>query len=348
MRVPLLASVVLCACGGRDEPGVERVTGELTWTLGIEGDDVEGCSYTRRYEGLTDVSAPWLCPDCSSTWRVEVDVDRDGRDCYERLFGRSPDAIEWLGWDGAEARRGPRNYRLSSLGAATWDEEDHLAVAHEEVFSGAELLIRGVGPEASITMTVEGELARSAGSGDAWHGFEPPEIYTCGWPRSDEPPYEGDQALAIGATLPDGFFVDGCGEPVRLHHLAGRYLVLDVSAVDCPPCQIMAEEAGGFHEAMAGAGIEAMTVTLLAPSLAAVLDPTPRRTLNDWSDTFGLRDPVLSDRGWGLWVAGEFVGDSFGYPTWIVAAPDLTVLAVGNGYGGWGPIAEVVLDDAGR
>ncbi len=341
---PLLLAAVACA---RREEGVEAVSGELTWTLDFDGADVEGCSYTRAYDGLTDLSAPWLCPDCLSTWRAEVDVDRDGKDCYERLFGRTPDAVEWLGWDGGEARRGPRNYRLGSLGAADWDGDDRLAVSFEETYTGAELLVLGVPPEATVRMSVEGELTRRPGEGDPMHGFEPPDEYACGWPQSDAPPYEGDSVLVGGGVVPDGFFLDGCGEPVRLHHLSGRYLVIDVSAVDCPPCQIMAEEAPAFREEMETAGLDVMTVTLLAPSLGAVLEPTPRRTLNDWSDTFGLHDPVLSDRGWGLWVAGSYVGESFGYPTWIVVAPDLTVIGVGNGYAGWGPIADVVRDHAG-
>ena len=98
---------------------------------------------------------------------------------------------------------------------------------------------------------------------------------------------------------------------------------------------------------MAAQGIEVMVVTMLAPSLSDVAGTPTTRELRDWIDTFGLHSPVLADRIWGLSVAYPYHGDDFGYPTFILVVPDLTVLSTSVGYGGWDSFATEILADAG-
>ena len=73
-------------------------------------------------------------------------------------------------------------------------------------------------------------------------------------------------------------------------------------------------------------------ITLLAPSLSAILDPTPTQTLLDWTEEFSLDSPVLADRGYGYWLGKGALGDDFAYPSWVLVAPDLTVFEMGKGF----------------
>ena len=36
------------------------------------------------------------------------------------------------------------------------------------------------------------------------------------------------------------------------------------------------------------------------------------------------------------------MGDEFGYPTWFLLAPDLQILEVNTGFGGWDSVAESI------
>ena len=194
----------------------------------------------------------------------------------------------------------------------------------------------------SFQFAITGEFTVGDGKGDASHGFSVPETYECGWPKADPPPYTGDYNLAVGQTLPDGVFKDRCDEAVRIHDFAGKYLIVDISAVNCPPCQAMAAAEPAFIEAMAAEGIDVEMITLLAPSLSAVLDPTETQILEDWTTEFGLHSPVLGDRGYGYWLGKGAMGDDFAYPSWVLVAPDLTVFEVGKSFSSFDLIGESI------
>jgi hypothetical protein len=74
-------------------------------------------------------------------------------------------------------------------------------------------------------------------------------------------------------------------------------------------------------------------ITLLSPSLSAVLDPTPTQTLEDWTSEFELNSPVLEDRGYGYWLGKAALGDDFAYPSWVLIDPNLQVYEIGKGFG---------------
>ena len=67
--------------------------------------------------------------------------------------------------------------------------------------------------------------------------------------------------------------------------------------------------------------------------------------LREWIDAFELTSPVLADRVWGLSVLGQYE-EEFGYPSFIVVAPDLQVLHVGIGFSSYDEFAEVIRADA--
>lgn len=331
----MIPVAMLVACGGETSERVGTVSGELTWHA--EFPDGGRCSYARTFEGVEDRSAPWLCPECDIVWRVER-VGFSGEDCYARLGVSDPAEVEWLGWGGGRLFRSPQiNARLFDSGAARLVDEA-LEVEHEtEDETGA-----GV-----VQLGITGRLHMGETRADPMHGYDPPRRYACGWDRADPPDYAGPWTVQRGEVVPDGWFFDRCGEPVRLHDLEGRYLIVDVAAADCPPCVEMARTEGQFVESMRDRGVEVEVVTLLAPTLGAVLDPTPQEILEAWSDTFGIEAPVLADRGWGLFVAGLSV-PTFGYPTSVVVGPDLRVLDVAVGFSDWKPFRERILDHAGR
>lgn len=325
---------VVVACGGDAQTGpVERIEARVTWEASFP--DGSTCSFTRHYTGREDRSAPWLCPECTTVWRADVSLD--GLTCYARLTDAPPPEVEWLGTDGTRWFRSSHVHgRLLPHGTAS-RTGDAVRLAHALVVEAADGAVR-------LSVTGGGVLGDAVG--DPMHNWGSPSAYLCGWPSAQPPAYAGDWSLEVGEMLPDGWFLDQCGQPLRMHDLEGRYLVVDISASDCPPCQRMAATEPAFVEAMRREGLDVEVVTLLAPSLGAVLTPTPITMLSDWAEYFRLDAPVVGDRGWGLVVAAGALGDAFAYPTSIVVAPDLTVLDVSVGFDTWDRQAGVIRGDA--
>lgn len=322
------------APAGGFDPGdvARRLEGAVTWSVDFgpawEADGLSDCTYTRRYTGTEDRSVPWLCPACDVVFRVDVAMDDpDDLACYASLTGSTPAPVEWVGWsdDGRYFRSPLENYRLVEQGAVGVDGAQH-ALAHQVDDDGG-----GVAYGIDGTFEVADDPAA-----DAWHGMLPsplPGPSTCGWPRSGAPVYLGDHRLAVGALLPDGYFRDACNEVVRLHDFVGGYLVVDMSAADCPPCQDLAEGEAAFEAGLAAEGLDVTVITLMAPSLSAVLDPTPVALLGEWTDVFDVHGPVLADRGWGYWSFSDALGDDLGYPSYALVGPDLEVISIDVGFG---------------
>ena len=310
-------------------PAQYALAGSLTWSLDDAGGD--DCAFVVSYAATEDWSQPWTCPDCEVRFLADVTVDDEA--CYRDVNGSLP-SREHLGIepDGMFLRATLPNFPLAPAATSTLDG-DVLAI-HGELSS-----------DDGSSLTVDGALTRSVSDADPWHGFTPPSSYACGWPKADPAPYDGEWEFHVNQTIPDGWFLDACAEPVRLHDLTGTYVVIDVSAVDCPPCQLMASNEGAFESAMAKEGIEVESVTLLAPSLSAILDDTPTETLAAWVDTYGVSGPVLADRGWGYAIPERFLGAK-NYPTWVVISPDLRSIAIGSGYESHDEIADAIRDDA--
>jgi len=310
-------------------PEVYTLDGSLTWTLHqANGQD---CSYAETYAATEDLSHPWTCPDCEV--QFVADVTADDEDCYRKVNGALPER-EYLGFTsrgGPFYRQTAANFPLDMLGDFSLDEEALSIHASLESDDGS-------------TLSVQGTLDRTPVESDGWNGFTPPSTYACGWPKADPPPFEGEWAYHVNQTIPDGWFKDTCDESVRLHDLAGSYLVIDVSAVDCAPCQLMASKEAAFTGAMAKDGIDVRSVTLLAPSLSAILDDTPIETLETWKKTYGVSGLVLADRGWGYAIPEKFLGAK-NYPTWTVISPDLRAIAIGSGFESYQNIENAIRAD---
>jgi hypothetical protein len=311
---------------------VESLAGTITWRVDFdaaaEANGKVDCDYTRTYAAEEDRSAPWLCPDCAVVFRADATLT-EGADCFASISTRAASGLEWIGWtDAGVFRRGPReNVPLTEQGRATVDAGTLTTV--NEVDSK-------VGDD-QFHFLVEGTFTRGRTLADPLHGWRSPAAYACGWPVRGAPAYGGDWTVAVGTPVPDGIFRDACGEPVRLHDLVGgRFVLIDVSAFDCGPCRAMAAGETAFVEGMAAEGIEVEVVTLLAPTLSAVLDPTPTTLLEQWRDSYELHGPVLGDRGWGYALVSPATPDgSLSYPTSLLVSPDGVVIDVHVGFGSW-------------
>lgn len=308
--------------------------GTITWAVDFGADSeakgMADCTYTRTYSGAEDRSAPWLCPDCETVFQLDVEIT-DGRDCYDLISDTDPVEVEYLGWDDAEWYRGAGSW-LSARGPVT--------LAGDEVTVSQSVSAEEA--EADWAFEITGTLTLGTEEGDPYRGYYPPESYACGWPKADPPAYEGDYVATEGSTLPDGVFHDVCEEPVRLHDFAGSWLVVDISAMDCGPCQSMAGDEEAFLEELRGEGYDVQVITMLAPSLSDTGGTPTTAELQDWIDSFGIDSPVLADRVWGLSTVGLQMPDDFGYPAIVVADPDLTVTYVQIGYSTFDEIADVI------
>jgi hypothetical protein len=356
--VALLALLVACgptpavtedtdAGDDTDVPEAESfqtLAGSATWNLQFDADaqaaGLSECTYTRTYSGgFEDRSAPWLCPECDIMYKVNVTLE--GVDCFAQVASGEVPPIEWVGYgESSYFRTYFENARLSPQGTMV-SAEDGFQVSNEtEWYEHTE--------GGTFRFTITGSFEIGSAEGDAYHGFAPPAEHSCGWPTTSKELVLGKGPIAVGEPLPDGLFLDVCGEGVRLHDFEGKYLVIDVSAMDCPPCRAMADQHEDFSAAMIAAGIDAEAITLLAPALDDVLGPTETFHLQEWIDSYELHSPVLADRGYGYWVLGEALGDEFGYPAWTVVAPDLEVLEIWKGFGGWEDIEGIITEHAGQ
>lgn len=339
------------AAGGGGEGGVpemppvevptQTVTGDLTWTVTF--DDVAkaagatDCTYTRHYEGIEDGSAAWLCPSCEVMFRADVTMTAGQADCFTQVATGAPGTFEWVGYGGGVWWRGIGG-PMSDQGTAVVDE---VGITTANTVIDLEAPVGG-----TMAFDVAGALTFGETIGDPMNGFYPPDVYACGWPKADPPPYTGDYLVTVGQTIPDGLFKDACDETVRLHDLKGAYLVIDMAAIDCPPCQAMANEEEAFVASMAAEGIDVRVVTMLAPSLTDTLGLTTTGMLQSWTDNFALTSPVLADRGWGLSMFIPLFGEGTAYPSWALVDPDLTVINTGVGYADFSEHEAAILADA--
>lgn len=331
--------------GGMVDPGADTlatVSGDVTWNVSFDADaqaaGATDCSYTRHYEGVQDDSAKWLCPACEVMFRADVVMTEGQTDCYAQISDAMPFAEEWIGWGNGVYYRGV-GVGMSDQGTASVDGASVTtanAVMDQEAPAGG-----------LFSFGITGAFATGEQQGDPLHGFHVPDSYACGWPKADPPVYDGDYSVVVGQPVPDGIFKDTCEETVRLHDLEGSYLYVDMSAMDCPPCQQMAAGEEAFVDGMKAQGIDVKVVTLLAPSLADPLGETTTAMLEQWTNGYGLSSPVLADRGWGLTMFLEVIMDP-GYPSWVLVAPDLTVVEYGTGFAGWAEREAAVLAHAGQ
>ena len=323
-------------------PAPERATisGDSTWNVTFDATaqaaGMKDCSYTRHYEGVEDRSAPWVCPACEITFRAAVEMTVGKTDCFKQFSADEPAAEEWIGYGNGVWYRG---YGLTTDQGTAMVDEKGVTIANS-------VMALDVPAGGTMSFAVTGSMTFGKEEGDPLNGFVAPDTYACGWPKANPPAYTGDYTVAKGAMVPDGIFRDSCGEAVRLHDFKGSYLIIDMAARDCPPCQSMAGDEEQFVADMKAQGIDVQIITLLAPSLTDTLGETTKAMLDGWISKYTLTSPVLGDRAWGLAMFVPLFPDTIGYPSWVLVDPDLKVMDFGTGYGGFAPLKSAILADA--
>jgi hypothetical protein len=329
---------------GYTPPDVYGGTAEATFIVDFdEASEARGlsdCTYHRTWSNGAEIRhSPWLCKECEAILRFDAGVD-DGLDCFHVANnGHDPAPIEFLGWSQDGLWR--TNSEVSALipsGVLTRDDAS-LAWTNEADFD----FVDDAGAEHTGTYHVTGSAVLAASDADPMAGLVPPDSYACGWSRSDADPWEGDYDIAVGDVIPDGVFMDACGEPVRLHDLLGTWLVIDVSASDCAACVHFAADTRDGIAALAAEQIDVRTITFFEPYGAATRAATPRE-LASWADPYHNPDPVLADRGFGQFVLNTANTDytDFYYPTMLVVAPDGTIVDATSGYYDWDVIGDLI------
>jgi peroxiredoxin len=333
--------------GGMEMPPPQMrktLTGDITWKVTFDAAaqmaGATDCSYTRHYVAKEDTSAPWLCPDCETAYLADVTMTAGATDCFPQVSDTPPAKTEWIGYGAGKFYRapgGPLNEQgTANVGAAT------VTMVNTVPASAA--------PKGGmLSFDVAGMFTLASEVGDPLNGWEPPATYACGWPKANPPPYTGDYSLKVGGMLPDGVFHDSCGEAVRLHDFKGTYLVVDMSAIDCPPCNTMAGAEEKFIADMAAKNITVNMITLMAPSLSNTTGVTTKKQIDAWIKKYKLTTPILSDRSWGLSTFGVAIpADQLGYPSLAIVDPDLNVLSFESGFGDFAAIEAAITADAAK
>ena len=333
--------------GGTIDPPVyvrATITGDITWVVDFdavaEGNGATDCSYTRHYVGVEDESAPWLCPSCTIMFRADVEMTAGLQDCFPQVSAATPPPVEWLGYSADGAFWRSSGFPMTEQGTTTPTATG---------FDTANVLLdQPIDTGGVLAFDIAGSMTVDEDDGDPLAGWRPPASYACGWPKADPPPYQGDYLVVPGQTVPDGVFKDACDEVVRLHDFRGSYLLIDMSARDCPPCQLWASQEDAFATSMHAQGIDVHVVTLLAPSLNDVIGETTLGMLTYWTNKYALSSPVLADRAWGLAMFEPALGvDNVAYPSWVLVRPDLSVVSFGAGFASFAEFETAIVADAG-
>jgi thiol-disulfide isomerase/thioredoxin len=328
--------------GGGEPQTRMTISGDATWTVTFDADaqaqGATNCQYTRHYEGVQDQSRPWVCAECEVIFRTTVTMPVGLNDCFKQVSEYDPAEEEWIGYGNGTW------YRSYGIGASGQGTAVVTAggVTYDNEVKDLDADVIGAG---KMEFTIAGTFTTGQEDGDPNHGWVAPATYACSWDKADPPAYTGPYTLEVGATLPDGVFRDACDEPYRIHDAKGAYILISMSAIDCPACRSMAAEEHQFVEDMKAAGIDVVTITLMAPSLDDPFGDTSKSQLEYWRDKYAITTPIVADRGLGVSMFLPIYEDQLGYPSWVVADPDLKVLRYGTGVD-WFTIQNTITLDA--
>ena len=324
-----------------------RVTGQATWVLDFdeegESNGFFDCTYARTYEGLQYLDQPYLCPDCEVQAGGTATMT-EGEDCFAQISSAGP--VRYEAWGFSQTgffRSSPENQRLGEL------SEISLADEGEE---------NPIGWSSDYDLTVGGTMNISAEGSFIWTTDPDTQLdlpgtghsgpYTCGWPQNDPGTLEIDYTLADGSVFPNAQLRDQCGEQVSIWDLYGRYLIFDNTQPDCGPCKNMAASSEDFAAAMSTRGIEVMMVSLMGNGLSEPwVEPEPA-TVNSWVSAYGLQSPVLADRGFGYGLMPPYFDYDYGFPAWMIVAPDMTLIKGGVGFSTWDEMDAIITEHAGQ
>lgn len=338
--------------GGSGARPAARVAGEIHWMLDFdaaaEATGLRDCDYARSYDDFTETTLQgWLCPECE-VLAVGTSVMTEGwADCYAQISDAAAERPESLGLGDVDGvrhlwRSGSANIVLGDMGAVVERDDGAVDVTWTDTTD-----LDGGG---SMTLLAEGTLTLdvhpTATVPDPAGVLPGP--YACGWPQNSPGGPNASWSVTDGAVFPNLRLEDQCGESFDTWDLRGYYTIIDASAPDCGPCQLMASTAEDFRAEMEAACLPVEMVTLLVAGLGNINNPAPLDVRQDWAAEFGLRSPVLGDLGAGYAILPRYLGRDSGmsFPSVAVLAPDGTVLGGQSGFGDWEAIRGLITGHA--
>ncbi|HNH45739.1 MAG TPA: redoxin domain-containing protein [Myxococcota bacterium] len=322
---------------------VGDIQGRVVWTVDFdaaaEATGKTDCTYTRVYSGRQRIDRDYLCPDCTWMGQATAEMTVGYEDCYLQIDDAPQIKEEMLGLAEVEGslhlmRSGSVNVTPRDLAPIEGDTSDFQ-------FTSSSTSELDSGGQATLTLN-GGFLIRK----DCFYADDPTlpltEPSACGWARNNPGGPVDSYVLVDGGIFPNVRLEDQCEGEVDLWDFRGSYLIVDMAATNCGPCQQMAGAAEAFKVKAEEAGLDVELVTLLADSLSTVNVPADLATRQLWADTYGLSSPVLGDEGFAYALFPPYFDDgSAGYPTSAVIAPDGRLLGMIGGFG-------VRLDDQGN
>ncbi len=333
---------------GSGPRSAQRLTGEIRWTLDFdaaaEATGMRDCDYARSYDDVTETTLQgWLCPDCEVLAVGTSVMTRGWADCYAQISDAAAERVESLGLGEVDGvphfrRSGSANVVLGDMGAVTERDDGAFDVTWTDT---SDLDAGG-----TMTLLAEGTLTLDTHPTATVPDPEGviTEPYACGWPQNSPGGPNAAWAVTDGEVFPNLRLEDQCGESFDTWDLRGYYTIVDASAPDCGPCQLMASTAEDFRAEMEAACLPVQMVTLLVAGLGNINNPAPLDVRQAWVEEFGLTSPVLGDLGAGYALLPRYLGRDSGmsFPSVAVLAPDGTVLGGQAGFGDWENIRGLI------
>ena len=330
------------------EGSYARMSGVVTWTLTFDeeaqSNGFEDCSYQRSYEGEERIDRPYLCPECDIMVQGIATME-EGEDCHAQISSNSTSQRTelWGLGNGSFFRSAHEQRALGALGNISDMEVDtdiDLFWSSENTLqAGGSMLLEASGiARYTIDPSIVPDRATQPHQG----------AYSCGWPQADPGDLVLDYQIDVGKTFPNVHLVDQCGERLSLWDLYGHWLILDTTQSDCGPCRSMASSSEEALTEMRAQGLDVMMVSFLGNGLSAPFETPNQTTFTNWVEEYQLQDPVLFDEGFTYALFPEFVenfsGEGFGYPTWLLVDPEMTLVYGNVGFGSWDDISNTILE----
>jgi hypothetical protein len=302
----------------------------------ITGADGSQCSVTLIIAGVEERSEPWICPACTILFHAPMNFASGAPGCVSSAIYNSPVPPDlYFGWtsDGKF---------FQALGSS-YLPADHPSGAATLSAGAADVTLSDHQPDHSIDGT--GHLVLGTAHGDPLAGWVPSSSNTCGFPKSDPPTYTGGYAPKVGDPLPDGVFLDACGDKVRLLGATGRFTVVMLNQADtksCAPCWRAAIGKLTFDADLEAMGIDVSVIALDVPSYFDIYRSPSPDDLKNWVTASKWDGQVLADRGYGsMLVATLGFG---GWPSFALVDPAGTIFYAQSGYtdGTWTTLSDQI------
>ncbi len=169
----------------------------------------------------------------------------------------------------------------------------------------------------------DGDLCTGSGNPDTGE-VDPWIMPENNWPNGTPPACLVGQGFEIGDVVPDVRALDQFGEEVALWQFTGHIIVLDVAAIWCRPCQLLAQNTESIWQQYRDEGVVYLTV-IHEDSTGGVPDVDDLRLWAQEVPASPITAPIISD--WQGQAGTASIIRNGQYPAVLVVGRDLLVRA---------------------